>query len=294
MEEKEQEKELPSISEQQKKKKTFWSRFLLVVNIILFTCVGIAAVPAGIMIYRNVAFGDAFFINGMSMYPTLNRNSLDKNGNLKRWNSGESSLGDLVDYGWGKPNNGEGFLSSLHRFDIVYTYFPSDYADAPTYSRLTSNASLKIKRVIGLPGETVHLSYDPLEDATVFGNSVWGKTTITFANGESAVLENRYSEENYPDIITGTQTIKYTDIAFRYTDVTRTLGDNEYFLVGDNRRGSYSHDSRSVGPIKGNMIQGKACLITGMREVVQTNSGFEPAFRLDKIRMPWNYENLEA
>ena len=294
MEEKEEQKELPSLREKPKEKKSFLSRFLLILNIVLFVCIAIASVPAGIMIYRNVAFGDAYFINGMSMYPTLNRNSLNKNGNQKFWNAGESSAGDLVDYGWGKANNGESFFTSLKRYDVVYTYFPTDYTDSPTYSRLMKNAALKIKRVVGLPGETVNITYDSSLDGTFYGNSVWGKTTITKASGETTVLENLYSEENYPDVAAGTSTLKYTSVGFTHINVTRTLGNDEYFLVGDNRRGNYSYDSRTVGPIKGTMIQGKACLITGMREIVQTEDGYEPKFRFDKIRMPWDYENLEA
>ena len=68
--------------------------------------------------------------------------------------------------------------------------------------------------------------------------------------------------------------------------------------MGDNRIGAHSDDSRNVGPLKDNMIQGKAYVLTGMRKLayVQKEDGTivkEPKFLLNKIRMPWDYISLE-
>ena len=97
------------------------------------------------------------------------------------------------------------------RFDIIV--FPFD--DEEYY----------IKRIIGLPGETVKI-----EDGVIY------------INGE--VLEEHYGLEPMED-------------PFDTYDAV-TLGSDEYFVLGDNR--NHSKDSRSaeVGLIKKDKIVGKA------------------------------------
>lgn len=87
-----------------------------------------------------------------------------------------------------------------------------------------------IKRVIALPGETI-----TIKD---------GK--IIIANGENpAGFTLDESEYLSPDVKTAGETM-------------RTLKDNEYFVLGDNR--GASHDSRSWGPLPENMVIGKVLL----------------------------------
>ena len=85
-----------------------------------------------------------------------------------------------------------------------------------------------IKRVIGLPGETVRIDYD--------GN--------IYINGE--ILNETY----------GLEKMAYPGIA----EQEITLGDDEYFVLGDNR--NVSEDSRypDVGLIKRKDIIGRAWL----------------------------------
>jgi signal peptidase I len=129
-------------------------------------------------------------VSGSSMYPTLeDRDSL---------------LVDKLSYRFKEPE----------RFDIVI--FPYQYGDDQYF----------IKRVIGLPGETVRIDY--------YGN---------------IYIDGNILDEHY-----GAEVIQ--DPGRAETDIT--LGEGEYFVMGDNR--NHSMDSRdiSVGNIKKSDILGKA------------------------------------
>ncbi len=88
-----------------------------------------------------------------------------------------------------------------------------------------------IKRVIGLPGETVTLKN--------------GKFTIRNKENPSGFTLT----ENYiqPGVITlGDQTV--------------TLPKDQFYVVGDNREANQSYDSRQWGPLKREYVTGKAWL----------------------------------
>ena len=82
-----------------------------------------------------------------------------------------------------------------------------------------------IKRVIGLPGETVQI--------------VDGKIYI---NGE--VLDENYGYETMRDAKRAAEPV--------------TLGEDEYFVLGDNRNDSSDSRSDLVGNVKKSQIVGKA------------------------------------
>lgn len=81
-----------------------------------------------------------------------------------------------------------------------------------------------IKRIIGLPGEEVRIDKE--------GN--------IYINGE--ILEENYGKETIQDPGLAAQTIK--------------LGEDEYWVMGDNR--NHSSDSRVIGPVPRSRILGKA------------------------------------
>lgn len=88
--------------------------------------------------------------------------------------------------------------------------------------RLPKNPSqFSIKRVIGLPGEKVEI-----------------KDNAIFINGK-ALDESAYLSK---DVKTA-------------GNISATLANDEYFVMGDNRTSSF--DSRSYGPIKKSLITGK-------------------------------------
>lgn len=104
------------------------------------------------------------------------------------------------------------------RFDIIV--FPFQLQDNTYY----------IKRIIGLPGETVQI----MDDGSIY------------INGEKL-------EENY-----GMEVIKPETIGRAAEPIE--LGDDEYFVMGDNRNNSSDSRTDMVGNIKRENIIGKAWL----------------------------------
>lgn len=126
---------------------------------------------------------------GSSMYPTLE--------------DGDNLIVEKLSYRFHDPE----------RFDIIV--FP--YAQ--------ENQKHYIKRIIGLPGETVQIIEDDI-----------------YINGE--ILEENYGAEPMQTAGVAAEPI--------------TLGEGEYFVLGDNR--NHSSDSRAadVGMIPRKMITGRA------------------------------------
>ena len=104
------------------------------------------------------------------------------------------------------------------RFDIIV--FPYQFQDNTYY----------IKRIIGLPGETVQI----MDDGSIY------------INGEKL-------EENY-----GMEVIKPETIGRAAEPIE--LGDDEYFVMGDNRNNSSDSRTDMVGNITRENIIGKAWL----------------------------------
>ena len=144
-------------------------------------------------------------VDGNSMYPTLH--------------DGEFMYVSKLEYGssfFGIPFTGIGTYFTVggepERFDVVVCNYPN---------RLTSNGARQnfVKRIVGLPGDTVEI-----RSGYLYINNV------------------KYDEPFLAEYI-------------KYDFGPRTMAEGEYFVMGDNRNNS--NDSRATGPISRDMIVGK-------------------------------------
>jgi len=134
-----------------------------------------------------------FIVNGSSMSPTFE--------------TGQYLIVDQISYRFDEPERG----------DVIIFRFPND------------PSKFFIKRIIGLPNETVELI------------------------GENVFITTR--NEN------GTERIELDEeyvVLEKENSNTTTLGETEYFVMGDNRLASL--DSRSWGPLEEEFIIGRAYL----------------------------------
>lgn len=133
-------------------------------------------------------------VKGTSMYPTLENQALGISNKI-------------------------GFtLNGLKRFDIVIIH-------------MNDNNNYLVKRIIGLPGETISYKEDKL-----------------YINGE--YVEEPFFDESYRASSSHPFTNDFEEI---------TLGENEYYCLGDNRPSS--RDSRYYGPFQKEQLSCKGVFI---------------------------------
>ena len=268
-----------------KKKKRRWWRITLDVLIMSFFVISIA-VSINVIVL-STSYDVPFFVNGMSMYPTLNADGQRyENGAYRRFrfNDGDAhwdsptTRGDYVDFGYGRGGTTLEWRSSLKRGDVIITFYPSD---ATGYNPdgtpiIPEKTASKIKRIIGLPGETVVWEESAIDNEEQ--NRIWGKTTITPQNGEPFIYKPLLSVADYH--------IEDSPKPYDFPTGSRSwvLGEDEYIIMGDNR--GYSSDSRKFGILKGAFITGKAELIAGTKRL---GSDHRPIDTYWHYFAPWTY-----
>ncbi len=131
-------------------------------------------------------------VNGESMEPTLS--------------NGDNLIVDKISYRFNEPE----------RFDIIV--FPFQHKEDTYY----------IKRIIGLPGETVEID----EEGAIYIN---GKVLIE-SYGREIISPEHVGRVEYPVV----------------------LGEDEYFVMGDNRNNSSDSRIPEVGNVKRDQIIGRA------------------------------------
>ena len=154
----------------------------------IWEVVKIAVIAAAIVIPIRYFLFQPFFVRGESMDPNFE--------------NGDYLIIDEISYRFSEPARGE----------VVVFKYPLD------------ESQRFIKRIIGLPGETVEIK-----------------------NGQ-VIISNNQSSQNLNE--TG-----YLGELVTGGDIKLTLGTGEYFVMGDNR--DYSFDSRRFGSVPRENIIGK-------------------------------------
>lgn len=116
-----------------------------------------------------------------------------------------------------------------------------------------------IKRVVGLPGERIRI-----ENSIVFVNDEPIEQKILDEIKQSRHIEKRFLEANLKQyqVQTGpaehlVQLARPSVMDQHFSEIT--LGDQEFFVLGDNR--DFSSDSRDWGPISIHDIKGRAMMV---------------------------------
>lgn len=151
----------------------------------------LALVAAIIILPIRLFVAQPFIVSGASMDPTFK--------------TGQYLIVDELTYKFEAPKRGQ----------VIIFHYPKD------------TTQFFIKRIIGLPGETVEI-----HDGSVY---------ITEVDGKKIKLDEQYVK----NIGNG-------------SNMTKKLGSDEYFVMGDNR--PESSDSRSWGTLPANDIVGRAFL----------------------------------
>lgn len=200
---------------------------------IIYICVLVVSIIILIIegfLYYQRSYLTPFWVNGQSMYPTLNGHALRADGSEVGIAGGGSHLGDTVDYG--VMDTHKKAINKIKRFDVIVTLYRED------------DTSNKIKRVVGMPGERIR-----------FGTGA--------NNGDLFINDELIEQPVETEIVRSGNSYPVEEIV---------LGDNEYYVLGDNR--AHSSDSRHEGPIQKEWITGKAIAICGTAKVYRNDKGY--------------------
>ncbi|HKM10957.1 MAG: signal peptidase I [Bacilli bacterium] len=185
------------------------------------------------------------------------------------WISGESMLPTLQNLEFGLMNTHEYRINQIERYQIIII----DAARALDSGSSTSR--IIIKRVIGLPNETIHI-----ED----GMTSTSPDSITITNANSTFT---LDDQPINPVDNNIYPFENTYIADKYAcGHDYTLTDDQYFVLGDNR--ARSTDSRFFGYIDKSEIIGVLFLIEGRYQLSEYIGGEEvPKNR--NFYAPWDF-----
>ena len=174
------------------KRKRTRSRLDIVYTILDFLRLILITVVAAVVILVFVARKEE--VKGTSMYPTLQE--------------GESVI----------INMAANYVGDIKRFDVVV-------------AREYRSDDLWVKRVIGLPGETISYRED-----------------VLYVDGKA--MEEPFLDKKYVEQVKKSANKLY----FTQDYISKKLGKNEYLLVGDNRNESLDSRNDAVGPFQREQI----------------------------------------
>ena len=243
---------------EEKEEKKINSKTRKILNIVLESVIGVCMVSLFALTCFQLyltTYLKPFWVDGQSMYPALNYDAKNADGTRKDFIVG--SIEGSFDIDCGVMDTHEKAINKIKRFDIVVTRYDE------------SNTEY-IKRIIGLPGETVE-----------FINTGAG---------------NEHNGDLYINGVYTTQPIdsKIVRNGKYYTKVYH-LADNEYFVAGDNRIGFNSEDCRQEPGIEKNKerhiyknyIKGKVVALTGKCKIRKNSeTGANEPYE-HKYHWPW-------
>lgn len=180
------------------------------IKIFIQEVVSVVALSLAIVIPIRVFIAQPFMVSGESMYKTF------KDGNYL--------IVDELSYRFDKPQRG----------DVIVFKVPPKGLELSNYK--IDKTVYFIKRIIGLPGETVEVQGDKIK---IYNDS----------NKDGFILDEPYA---YIDKLSPNSTV-FSDINKRVS-----LSESEYFVMGDNRYNS--SDSRFWGTLPEENIKGRAFL----------------------------------
>ena len=188
---------LPDTATKGRRKRSNATRQVIEWSVLIVAAVLLALVIRGTLV-------QAFYIPSESMEPTLH--------GCQACNNNDRILVNKLSYKVGDPERG----------DIVVFHSPP--------AETNSNIKDLVKRVIGLPGETIE----------VRNNAIY---ITKVGDSEPQQLNEPYVNPACKDHVADNLT-------------TQTLQPGYYFMMGDNR--CASSDSRVFGPVKGSTFVGRA------------------------------------
>ena len=160
---------------------------------------------------------------------------------------GKSMYPTLKDGEFGVTNVGGVLLNGVERGDIVVVTMEEN-----------GQKTHWVKRVIGLPGETVSC----VNDVIYINGKVLDETKYIDPDYRQSFVDEYHFFNKVENSDLGDNKRNYNP-DFKYKsaiDFKETkLGDDEYFVMGDNR--PFSKDSRYVGPVKKSQIFAKKMLV---------------------------------
>lgn len=147
---------------------------------------------------------------------------------------GRSMYPTLKDGEFGFTNVGGVLLNGVERGDIVVVTMEEE-----------GQKTHWVKRVIGLPGDTVSC----VNDVVYINGKVLDETKYIDPDYRQSLVDKFGYFNKVPDA-DNTNVVDFEEVK---------LGDDEYYIMGDNR--PYSKDSRYVGPVKKSQIFAKKMLV---------------------------------
>lgn len=147
---------------------------------------------------------------------------------------GKSMYPTLKDGEFGFTNVGGVLLNGVERGDIVVVTMEEE-----------GQKTHWVKRVIGLPGETVSC----VNDVVYINGKVLDETKYIDPDYRQSLVDKFGYFNKVPDA-DNTNVVDFEEVK---------LKDDEYYVMGDNR--PYSKDSRYVGPVKKSQIFAKKMLV---------------------------------